>query len=91
MKFTSAIAIYFIIWWLTLFVVLPFGIRNSHESGETVEPGNEPGAPTNPQLRRKLAANTLLAAVVFVIVYVLVTQGWFGLDDLPFVNNLRID
>ncbi len=48
MNLASAIAIYFIIWWLVLFLVLPFGIRNAHETGETVEEGNEPGAPVKP-------------------------------------------
>ena len=33
----SALAIYFIIWWLCLFVVLPFGVRNAHESAEEVD------------------------------------------------------
>ena len=45
MKWTSAIAIYFIIWWLVMFVVLPFGIKNSSEAGEIVEDGNDAGAP----------------------------------------------
>ena len=56
MTLASAIAIYFIIWWLVLFIVLPFGIRNAHETGETVEEGNEPGAPTNPRLVQKAVA-----------------------------------
>ena len=41
MKWTSAIAIYFIIWWMTLFVVLPFGVKNAAETGENVEQGND--------------------------------------------------
>ena len=36
MSLVSAIAIYFIIWWVCLFVVLPFGVRNAHEAGEVV-------------------------------------------------------
>ena len=52
MKLGSAIAIYFIIWWVCLFVVLPFGVKNAHEAGETVEQGNEHGAPVRPVLLR---------------------------------------
>ena len=55
MNLASAIAIYFIIWWLVLFLVLPFGIRNAHDTGETVEAGNEPGAPVKPRLVQKAA------------------------------------
>ena len=35
MKFGSAVAIYFITWWVCLFIVLPFGVKNAHEAGET--------------------------------------------------------
>ena len=34
MKTGSAIAVYFITWWLCLFVTLPFGVKNPHEAGE---------------------------------------------------------
>jgi len=46
MAWTTAAAIYFVIWWLVLFTVLPFGVRNAAETGEVVEAGNDPGAPT---------------------------------------------
>jgi predicted secreted protein len=61
----SGLAIYFIIWWLTLFVILPFGVRNASEAGQTVDPGHDPGAPVNPQLGRKLLATTAVSAVIF--------------------------
>ena len=34
MAWTTAAAIYFIIWWVVLFAVLPFGVRNASEAGE---------------------------------------------------------
>ena len=61
MSIASAIAIYFIVWWLCLFVVLPFGVRNAHEAGEAVEQGNEAGAPVRPLMRQKVLATTVLA------------------------------
>ena len=83
MRLTSAIAIYFIIWWLVLFIALPIGVRNAHEAGEAIEPGNEPGAPVNPQLVRKALITTVIATMVFALVYGLITQGWITLADLP--------
>ena len=65
----SAAAIYFIIWWLTLFVILPFGVRNANEAGEVVEQGHEAGAPVNPQLGKKAIATTIVAAVIFALFY----------------------
>jgi predicted secreted protein len=83
MRLTSAIAIYFVIWWTVLFVVLPWGVRNAHEAGEAVEAGHEPGAPVRPQIGRKALITTVLATIVFALVYVVVTQSWITLDDLP--------
>ena len=42
MALTTAIAIYFLIWWLTLFAVLPWGVTSQYEEGA---PGTDPGAP----------------------------------------------
>jgi predicted secreted protein len=88
MTLASAIAIYFIIWWLVLFIVLPFGIRNAHEAGEVVEEGNEPGAPINPRLVQKAIFTTILATAVFAAFYLAVTRGWLSLDSLPFYNTM---
>jgi predicted secreted protein len=84
MRLTSAIAIYFVIWWTVLFAVLPWGVRNAHEAGEAVESGNEPGAPVDPNLKRKALITTLIATVVFALVYGLIVQQWFTIADLPF-------
>ena len=43
MSLTTAIAIYFLIWWVVLFAVLPWGIRSQEESGSIAE-GTDPGA-----------------------------------------------
>jgi predicted secreted protein len=67
----TAIAIYFIIWWVMLFAVLPWGVRSQHESG-TTSPGTDPGAPVSPRVWRTLVATTIAASGVFalcVIVY----------------------
>jgi predicted secreted protein len=82
----SAIAIYFIIWWLVLFIILPFGVRNAHEAGESVEEGNDAGAPVNPRLVRKAIQTTVLATIVFVLFIVVVRGGMITFDDLPFLK-----
>ena len=66
MSLTTAIAVYFIVWWLVLFAVLPWGVRSQQESG-AVAPGTDPGAPAFPAVWRKLIWTTVASAVVFVI------------------------
>ena len=82
MPVTTALAIYFIIWWVVLFAVLPFGVRNPSEAGETVEPGNDPGAPAVPALGRKLIWTTIVTTAVFAICWVVYVYRLATLDDL---------
>jgi predicted secreted protein len=88
MSIPSGIAIYFIIWWVCLFVVLPWGVRNPHEAGEQVEQGNEAGAPVNPMLWRKVLVTTIVASLVFLVVWGQITRGWISFDDIPFLDNI---
>jgi predicted secreted protein len=78
MKLASAIAIYFVIWWTVLFAVLPFGVRNSHEAGETVQEGNEAGAPVAHGLVRKFLITTLISFVVFAVLYAAIVSRVLG-------------
>jgi predicted secreted protein len=64
------LALYFIIWWITLFAVLPLGIRGQWE-GEVV-PGTEPGAPQRPGLRRKILITSAISVVIFIVVMVII-------------------
>lgn len=89
MSLASGIAVYFIVWWVCLFMVLPFGVRNAHEAGETVEHGNEAGAPVQPMLFKKVIATTILSAVVFALILGQVTYAWISFDDIPFLSNIR--
>ena len=81
MSLFSALAIYFIIWWMVLFFVLPFGVRSQHEAGE-VTPGSDHGAPYRPQMARKFAITTAIAAAVFAAVYIAFAVFEFSLEDL---------
>jgi predicted secreted protein len=51
-----------------LFAVLPFGVRTQAEDGDVV-PGTPESAPAKPRLLRIFLINTLVATVVFALVY----------------------
>jgi predicted secreted protein len=63
MSLLSAAAIYFVLWWVTLFAVLPFGVRSQVESGEGVE-GTDPGAPVLARMGWKVLWTTLVSAAI---------------------------
>jgi predicted secreted protein len=88
MSIGSGIAIYFVIWWVGLFAVLPWGIRSQHEDGEIV-PGSDPGAPSRPRMLRVVIVNTLIASVIFGAYYYVWTNHLISLDDIPFLPEPR--
>jgi predicted secreted protein len=59
--FLTGFAVYFIIWWLVLFTVLPWGMRSAHEEGAEVEPGNDRAAPVRVNMWRKFVITTVVA------------------------------
>jgi predicted secreted protein len=79
MAISTAIAIYFLIWWVLLFAVLPWGVR---PQGEEAVPGSEPGAPRIPRIWAKLFWTTVTATVVFAICAFVYTRNLVTLDDL---------
>lgn len=62
---TGAVSLYFVIWWILLFAVLPFGVQSQAEAGEVV-PGTDPGAPAAPRLREAALWTTLGAGPVLI-------------------------
>ncbi|HTV38689.1 MAG TPA: DUF1467 family protein [Xanthobacteraceae bacterium] len=78
---TTASALFFLIWWIVLFAVLPWGVRSQQEEGE-VTPGTDPGAPIVPKLGRKLIWTTLVTCVVFAAAYIIYADQLVSIDGL---------
>ncbi len=79
MGWISISATYVIIWWMVLFMVLPFGVRKV----DTPEPGHEHGAPARPRLVLKALVTSLIAAVVTAIVWLVIMNGWIDFRGPP--------
>jgi predicted secreted protein len=83
-EISTAIAIYFILWWVVLFAVLPWGVHSQQEGGE-VAPGTDPGAPAAHRVWMKLAWTTVISAVVFGILTAI-----YKLNLIPYDFLMRI-
>jgi predicted secreted protein len=79
----TMIAIYLTIWWTVLFAVLPLGTRTHAEMGIDPKDGGDPGAPVNPNLKRKFITTTWVSTLVFGVLMFLFYSGLFHLPDLP--------
>lgn len=77
----TALAIYFVLWWVTLFVTLPFGVRSQHEDGGGT-PGTDPGAPILARMGRKLIWTTVVSGIVFAIGMLAYRAGYFNIERL---------
>lgn len=77
-------AVYFVVWWTTLFAVLPFAVRNQAGPGDVV-PGADPGAPARPRIGYVVLTTTIAATLAFGALYWVLNQNVFGLDDIPFL------
>ena len=78
---STAFAIYFVVWWIVLFLTLPFGVRSQHEDGGGA-PGTDPGAPIATLMGRKLIWTTILSAVFFAVAWLAYDAGYLSVDRL---------
>jgi predicted secreted protein len=80
-QISTAIAIYFVLWWVTLFVTLPFGVRSQHEDG-VGEPGTDPGAPILTRMGPKLLWTTIISGIVFGLGMTAYHAGYLSIERL---------
>ena len=77
----SAFVVFLLIWWVTLFGVLPMGVGGQAEEGDVFK-GSEPGAPVQSDIKRKFVITTMIAAVLWVIVCTVIISGVLSWNDL---------
>jgi predicted secreted protein len=79
MDWLGTAVVFAIVWWLILFMVLPFGAAPPDE----VEPGMATSAPAEPRMAVKLAITTILAALVTALIVWLMNSGLIQLRPAP--------
>jgi predicted secreted protein len=82
MSWISFTALFFVLWWLVLFAILPFGVKTQQDDGD-VTLGTVPSAPRGPHMLRAVLWTTLVTAIIMGAFYG-VTRGLeLGIDDIP--------
>jgi predicted secreted protein len=81
MSWFSAFVLYAVIWFLTLFVVLPLRLTTQAEAGRVV-PGTPESAPANPMMKRRLIVTTVAGTAIWVVVAGIIISGWITIADL---------
>ena len=88
MKVTSIIAIYALIWVISAFVLLPFGVQTHDEAGLPKVPGQADSAPANFRPGRLAIRATAIAAVLTGLYVANYIQGWVTVDDIDLLSSL---
>jgi predicted secreted protein len=86
MNWKSAIAIYFLFWAFSVFLVLPWGVRTANESDVELVPGQAPSAPVNFDPKKIAIRVTIVATLLFAIFMLNFTFGWVTPDMLDYTQ-----
>ena len=81
MRIGTFIAIYFVVWWVVLFAVLPWGMRTQEEEGN-VTLGTPASAPANPRLLQKAVWTSIASAVVVGVFWLAAAVFGLSLEGL---------
>lgn len=91
MDLVTGILSFIVIWWISLFVVLPFGARSQIDDGDVTH-GTEPGAPAKNNIVKKALITTLLASIIWLTIFTAIEFELFSLvpiDSDPWGANAQ--
>ena len=86
MRWTSILSIYVLFWTISLFLVLPFGVRTSEEEGAERLPGHAESAPHSFSFGKAALRATIVSAVLFGLFYANYVFGWVGVEALDWAS-----
>lgn len=78
MSVLTGFFLYFLIWWIVLFIMLPIGIKPAEDDLA----GSMPGAPSNPNLFKKALWTTLFSFVVWAVVYIFIQSDLISFREM---------
>ena len=77
MALVTGIIVYVLVWWITLFAVLPLWVTPA----EPDDPGHAAGAPQRPRMLLKMAITTVVSALIWLAIYLLVKSPWLSFRE----------
>jgi predicted secreted protein len=77
MAWVTGVVVYVLVWWITLFAVLPLWVTPA----EPDDPGYAAGAPSRPRLVLKMAITTVVSALIWLAIYLLTRSPWLSFRE----------
>ena len=77
MGWVTGVVLYILVWWITLFAVLPLWVTPA----EPDDAGHAAGAPQQPRLFLKAAITTAVSALIWLAIYLVIKSPWFSFRE----------
>lgn len=90
MTITAAIVLFSVVWFMVFFIVLPLRFVSQSEAGEVV-PGTPRSAPAGDIVVRKAKITTLVAIVVWGLLYAIILSGWISVRDFDMKHVMPVE
>ena len=92
MGWFSAIVLLAVIWFMTLFIVLPLRLKTQGDTGNIV-PGTPASAPDEIQIKRKFLLTTAIAVPIWVVLVAIILSGIVTVEDFDLFTRFggRLD
>lgn len=84
MEILSAIVVFSLVWWISLFALLPVGVRIPDEQAEK---GFAASAPDNPHIGKKMLWATAVATIVTGVVMCIILYSGISLESILGVTS----
>ncbi|MGB0906870.1 MAG: DUF1467 family protein [Maricaulaceae bacterium] len=84
MSLFSMFVVYMMTWWVTLFMVLPTGVRGQAEDGNIAH-GTDPGAPVKSEMNRKVILTTIIGTILWAVICAIII---FRVIDMELIEKI---
>jgi predicted secreted protein len=91
MRWTSALAIYILFWSFSVFLVLPFGVRTTHEAGGEPVPGQAESAPHEFDVKKLAWRVTIVATILFALFQLNYRYEWVTARDVDLFGRMDME
>jgi len=81
MNIVGAVIIFILVWWCVFFAVLPMGVKGRWEDEDDGVEGAEPGAPTSPEMKKKLILTTKISFFIWIAICLFILSGIVDFRD----------
>ncbi len=89
MSIVSALVLLAVVWFMTLFVVLPIRLKTQGDVGERLE-GTHAGSPaTGFSMKHKAKMTTYVAVPIWLVLVLIILYGGITVEDLDIFRGMR--